>query len=224
MMKNRLQTELANVRLETLEYASLRSKDIAENHFVKDLIDPRRHFSKGALRNFEQIKEVLQRYGLGPRPDYEGEIEQCLQELYFENDFLKYETERVAVNNAGVLKPRFEAKLTLRDTLESLYEGRLKGMSKEMQLLTLKLKTDNRRVQEQLAQGAEDLKQIEGQTTSQLEVPFDPEKFEDELAEVELMSQQHYELSSQVEQLRLVIKNEFANLSTEVPQAKLQLA
>lgn len=161
MMKNRLQSELVQSRLETLEYASLRSKDIAENHFVKDLIDPRKHFSKGALRNFEQIKEVLQRYSLGPRPDYEAEIEQKLQELYFENDFLKYETERVAVNNAGILKPRFESKLTLRDTLESLYEGRLQGMSKEMQCLTLKLKTDNRRVLDQLANGSQELKQIE---------------------------------------------------------------
>jgi hypothetical protein len=103
MMKNRLQTELAQSRIETLEYASLRSKDIAENHFVKDLIDPRKHFSKGALRNFEQIKSVLLEYGLGPKPDYENEIEQKLQELYFENDYLKYETERVTLNNAGVL-------------------------------------------------------------------------------------------------------------------------
>jgi hypothetical protein len=41
----------------------------------------------------------------------------------------------------------------LRDTLESLYEGRIKGMSKEMQLLTLKLKTENKRLLEQMAQG-----------------------------------------------------------------------
>jgi len=42
-------------------------------------------------------------YGLGPKPDFENEIEQKLQELYFENDYLKYETERVTLNNAGVL-------------------------------------------------------------------------------------------------------------------------
>jgi len=41
------------------------------------------------------IKTVLIETGVGPRPDFESEIEQKLQELYFENDFLKNEAERV---------------------------------------------------------------------------------------------------------------------------------
>jgi hypothetical protein len=180
MVKNRLQTELAQTRLEALEYGAIRSQDIAENHFPRDLINPSM-FSKGARRNFDMIKQVLLEYDLGPRPDYESEIEQKLQELYFENDYLKGETERVEFNNYSVLKPKFESKLMLRDTLESLYEGKIKSLSKEMQLLTLKLKTENRRVLDQLSQGASELKQIRDQTTSTTEVPFDVEKFEEDL-------------------------------------------
>lgn len=180
MVKNRLQTELAQTRLEALEYGAIHSQDIAENHFPRDLINPSM-FSKGARRNFDMIKQVLLEYDLGPRPDYESEIEQKLQELYFENDYLKGETERVEFNNYSVLKPKFESKLMLRDTLESLYEGKIKSLSKEMQLLTLKLKTENRRVLDQLSQGASELKQIRDQTTSTTEVPFDVEKFEEDL-------------------------------------------
>jgi hypothetical protein len=87
----------------------------------------------------------------------------------------------VEFNNYSVLKPKFESKLMLRDTLESLYEGKIKSLSKEMQLLTLKLKTENRRVLDQLSQGASELKQIRDQTTSTTEVPFDVEKFEEDL-------------------------------------------
>ena len=223
MVKNRLQTELAQTRLQTLEYGALHSLDIAENHFDKNLINPT-HFSKGAKRNFDMIKHVLIETGLGPRTDFESEVEQKLQELYFENDYLKEETQRVEFNNYALLKPKFEQKLTLRDMLESLYEGKIKGMSKEMQLLTLKLKTENKRIVDQLNQGGQELKQIQGQTTSQTEVPFDINKFEEDLQEVELLSQQHYELERQVEQMRLIIKNEFGNLNSDVHQAKVQLA
>lgn len=52
MVKNRLHTELNKAKIETLEYASVHSKDIAQNHFVVDLINPKKHFSKGAQRNF----------------------------------------------------------------------------------------------------------------------------------------------------------------------------
>jgi hypothetical protein len=97
------------------------------------------------------IKTVLIETGVGPRPDFESEIEQKLQELYFENDFLKNEAERVELNNYALLRPRFESKLALRDTLENLYEGKIKGLTKEMQLLTLKLQTENRRTLDQLA-------------------------------------------------------------------------
>jgi uncharacterized protein YjfI (DUF2170 family) len=55
-------------------------------------------------------------------------------------------------------------------------------------------------------------------------VPFDINKFEEDLQEVELLSQQHYELERQVEQMRLIIKNEFGNLNSDVHQAKVQLA
>lgn len=167
------------------------------------------------------VKTVLLETGLGPRPDFESEIEQKLQELYFENDYLKGESERIELNNYALLKPRFESKLALRDTLESLYEGTVKGLSKEMQLLTLKLQTESKRVLDQLSQGSQDLKQIKGQTNSQSEVPFDSEKFEADLQEVELMSQQQCELERQVEQLRLVIKNEFAGLPTDLHMAKV---
>lgn len=42
---------------------------------------------------------------------------------------------------------------------------------------------------EQLSQGGQELKQIKGQTTSQIEVPFDIEKYEEDLQEVELLAQ-----------------------------------
>lgn len=69
---------------------------------------------------------------------------------------------------------------------------------------------------EQLTQGGQELKQIKGQTTSQIEVPFDIDKYEEDLQEVELLASQHHELSIQVEKLRLIIKNEFANLPPEI--------
>jgi hypothetical protein len=90
-----------------LEYGALHSLDIAENHFDKNLINPT-HFSKGAKRNFDMIKHVLIETGLGPRTDFESEVEQKLQELYFENDYLKEETQRVEFNNYALLKPKFE--------------------------------------------------------------------------------------------------------------------
>jgi uncharacterized protein YjfI (DUF2170 family) len=55
-------------------------------------------------------------------------------------------------------------------------------------------------------------------------VPFDSDKFEEDLQEVELISQQHHELERQVEQLRLVIKNEFGGLPTDLNMARVQLA
>jgi uncharacterized protein YjfI (DUF2170 family) len=55
-------------------------------------------------------------------------------------------------------------------------------------------------------------------------VPFDSDKFEEDLQEVELISQQHHELERQVEQLRLVIKNEFGGLPTDLHMARVQLA
>lgn len=55
-------------------------------------------------------------------------------------------------------------------------------------------------------------------------MPFDSEKFEEDLQEVELISQQHHELERQVEQLRLVIKNEFGGLPTDLNMARVQLA
>lgn len=74
MVKNLLQTELGQDRLETLEYAALHSKDISENHVCKDLIDPHLHFSKGAKRNFEMIKQVLLETDVGIQPDFEAEV------------------------------------------------------------------------------------------------------------------------------------------------------
>jgi len=82
---------------------------------------------------------VLLETGVGPYADFESEVTQKLQELYFENDYLKGESERVEINNYAILKPKFEQRLVLRDTLESLYESNLKGLSKDMQLLTLKI-------------------------------------------------------------------------------------
>lgn len=55
-------------------------------------------------------------------------------------------------------------------------------------------------------------------------MPFDSDKFEEDLQEVELISQQHHELERQVEQLRLVIKNEFGGLPTDLHMARVQLA
>lgn len=55
-------------------------------------------------------------------------------------------------------------------------------------------------------------------------MPFDSDKFEEDLQEVELISQQHHELERQVEQLRLVIKNEFGGLPTDLNMARVQLA
>ena len=76
MLKNRLQTELNKEKIEALEYHSLYSKDTATNHFVSaDLIDPKKHFSRGAYRNFEMMKEVLIQVKLNPHPDFENEIE-----------------------------------------------------------------------------------------------------------------------------------------------------
>jgi hypothetical protein len=55
-------------------------------------------------------------------------------------------------------------------------------------------------------------------------LPFDSDKFEEDLQEVELISQQHHELERQVEQLRLAIKNEFGGLPTDLHMARVQLA
>lgn len=41
---------------------------------------------------------------------------------------------------------------------------------------------------------------------------------------MELLAHQQQELARQVEQMRLVIKNEFGNLNPDVQQAKVQLA
>jgi hypothetical protein len=70
---------------------------------------------------------------------------------------LNDENERVLVQNNELIKPRFEAKLTLRDTIDSLYEGHIKGLSKEMQLLSLKFQTENKRIIDNLASTKSDL-------------------------------------------------------------------
>lgn len=48
--------------------------------------------------------------------------------------FYKTKTEQINLKIDGVLKPRFDAKLCLRDTLQSIYDLHVKNQAKELSL------------------------------------------------------------------------------------------
>ena len=89
---------------------------------------------------------------LGARPGFVDEIEQKQQMLYFENSYLREESARVKEQVNGVIKPRFEQKLNVRDTLEKLYDGQVKSLSKDVQMTTLKTAEGNKTIIDGLPQ------------------------------------------------------------------------
>ena len=74
--------------MNVLEQNALGSQDIAQTHFPKELIN-KDSFSKGAKRNFEYMRDVLQALELGPRSDMLESIESTLKQSEIESLFYK---------------------------------------------------------------------------------------------------------------------------------------
>ena len=105
-----------------LEQNSLGSKDIAQSHFPTDMLG-KEHLSKGAQRNFEHLQEVMQVLELTPMRDLQGEIDSRLKQEKIEQMFYSSKLEEAQLKVDSRLKPNFEEKLCLRDSLNRLYEG-----------------------------------------------------------------------------------------------------
>ena len=64
--------------------------------------------------------------------------------MNYENWLLKTKYDRVDLKVKERMKPKFEAKLTLRDTLKSTYDSSVRMNSNELSLQSLKLQQDAR--------------------------------------------------------------------------------
>jgi len=66
--------------------------------------------------------KILVEHKVGPKLDFVDDVEQKLQDLYFENCYLEEKYAATEAKLKDVLKPKFEGKLYLRNTLDELLD------------------------------------------------------------------------------------------------------
>ena len=94
---------------------------------------------------------------VGPKADFETEIKENITTLNYENWFMKTKYDRMDLKVKEKMKPKFEAKLTLRDALKSIYDSSVRMNSNELSLQSLKLQQDTRQKLNNLKDQQEEL-------------------------------------------------------------------
>ena len=115
MAKNRLQSHLTTNMLSVLDHNTAHSMDSVSNHFPLHLLN-KDSLSKGARRNFDSLVDLLNKSEIGPKADFEFELESSLKEHLYENEYIKTRIELGKAKNE-LLEGEFQRKLKLRDTL-----------------------------------------------------------------------------------------------------------
>lgn len=116
MVKNQMQTKCGQEMTQVLEQISLENREAVENSFPLDVLS-RANLSKGAQRTFDNILEIFRLMKMGPQVEYRLELESQLHTMQLES--LYYKTKKAQIDQKIELasKPKFDAKLCLRDTL-----------------------------------------------------------------------------------------------------------
>ena len=76
---------------------------------------------------------------IGPKAKFEDEIKENILTVNFENWFKKTKYDRMDLEIKEKDKLKFEARLTLRDSLKSIYDSSVRVNSNEISLQSLKL-------------------------------------------------------------------------------------
>ncbi len=144
--------------------------------------------------------------------DLEFQYETLMNTLTYEKDYLELKLQKVNRKLLSELTPQVEQKRKLRDMLEAMYEGQqLKQQQKELSMYSSKLKKDALERESKIS------------AVTQLANPIAQLEQECRIDALERLSLQSQELEQEVDRLRGVIENEYAELPTDAVQARLKL-
>ena len=129
--------------VQLLEQLSLDNRQKIDQNFTQGVLS-KENLSLGAQRQLENLCQIFQRTGSGPRNDFLSEIQTKIDTTQLETLFYQTKTKQAHLKVDGVLKPRWESKLCLRDTLQTIYDAEVKGQSRELSLRSLKIQQEAR--------------------------------------------------------------------------------
>ena len=109
-----------------LEQISLENREAIDQNFSNDVMS-KASLSRGAQRQVDTLCNIFKKTGSGPRENFQGEIMTKVDTMQLETLFYQTKTKQAQLKIDGVLKPRWESKLTLRDTLQRIYDAEVKN-------------------------------------------------------------------------------------------------
>ena len=104
----------------------------------------RASLSKGAQRNFDSLMHLFDKTGVSPTVNFRSELELALHTTQLETLYYKTKVDQVNEKIEKISKPKWEAKLCLRDTLQNIYDIKVKEQEKELSLQSLKIQQEAR--------------------------------------------------------------------------------
>ena len=152
--------------------------------------------------------------GTGPKTEFAGEIETQVHTAMLESLFYKTKTAEVNQQIELKYKPRFDAKLCLRDTLQRIYDAQIKQSQRELSLQSLKIQQETRQKLANLREAQAEANQAAAQSEDTTET------LEQQISEIQTLAGQQQQVEDQIESMKMVIEREFAGLDPDIQKAR----
>lgn len=206
MRRSQVSDGCQTLMMQTLESQLHRFDENLKSNPLEKLLEPN-NLSRTAQRDLADLTEITVDHNMGICEDLEFQFETLMNTLTYEKDYLELKLQKVNRKLLSELTPQVEQKHKLHDMLEAMYEGQqLKQQQKELSLYSAKLKKD----------ALEREAKISTSSLAKLEQ-------ECHIDALERLSLQSQELEQEVEKLREVFEKEYAEMPTDVVQARLKL-